>query len=335
MKLTDLIDEFLIDCRSRRLAAKTIAWYGSNLRYFQRWLADEGHADSQSSFILANGRRYSQWLSERTARRGTFVGDGGRRGVYAQIETEDRLAANTAFGYLRTLKTFSRWLAAEEQGYTARDLMAGLKLPKRPKERKEPLTEAEMSHLLDGYDLRSPIPNRDFAILLTYLGTGLRATELTTLLLDDVHIEEGYLRVRSGKGGKSRAVGLPPEVVAALLRYRRHHRPTTQSDRFFLTRDGQPLTYNAIKCVLRRARRRSGIARLHTHLLRHSFSVAALRGGMDLMTLKETLGHEDIRTTSIYLSMSEAQLIEQQRKVNPLAGIALPKTVRRSAGHTK
>ncbi len=83
--------------------------------------------------------------------------------------------------------------------------------------------------------------------------------------------------------------------------------------------------------MVRRARRDSGIARLHTHLLRHSFGVAALTGGMDLMTLKETLGHEDIKTTSIYLAMSEQQLIAQQRKVNPIAGIVLPKAARKKA----
>ena len=81
--------------------------------------------------------------------------------------------------------------------------------------------------------------------------------------------------------------------------------------------------------MLRRARRRSGIGRLHAHLLRHSFGVAALVGGMDLMTLKETLGHEDIRTTSIYLSMSEAMLLERQRRANPLANVALPTAVRK------
>jgi len=48
------------------------------------------------------------------------------------------------------------------------------------------------------------------------------------------------------------------------------------------------------------------------------------------MTLKETLGHSDIRTTAIYLSMSEAQLLEQQRKVNPIARVALPRAVRRT-----
>jgi integrase/recombinase XerD len=97
-----------------------------------------------------------------------------------------------------------------------------------------------------------------------------------------------------------------------------------------VTRSGTPLTYNGITCVLRRARGKSGIARLHTHLLRHPFSVAALQSGIDLMTLKETLGHEDIRTTAIYLSMSEAQLIKQQRNVNPIARVTFPKAVRKA-----
>ncbi len=333
MLLSALVDEFLLDCKSRRLAPKTVSWYGANLRYFLEWLAAEGQPDALAAFTLAGGRRYSTSLTERTARRATFVAAGTRRGVHKLEETDQPLAANTACGYLRVLKTFSRWLAAEEQGYTARDAMAGLRLPKRPKERKEPLTETEMGDLLDGYDLRSPIPNRDFAILLTYLGTGLRATELTNLLLDDVRVADGYLRVRRGKGGKTRAVSLPSEVATALFRYRQHYRPHSDDPHFFLTRTGTPLTYNAIKLVLRRARRRSDIPRLHAHLLRHSFGVAALRGGMDLMTLKETLGHEDIRTTTIYLSMSEAQLLEQQRKVNPLANVAFPASVRKKPRH--
>src|SRR5262245_48396984 len=129
MLVSDLIDEFLIDCRSRRLAPKAIAWYGSNLRFFREWRAREGHADGLATVSLANVPRYSQWLTERTALRGTFPAKGGRRCEYALVETDAPLAANSAFGYLRVLKTFSRWLAAEEQGYTARDVMAGLKLP--------------------------------------------------------------------------------------------------------------------------------------------------------------------------------------------------------------
>ena len=329
MDLANLIEEFLVDCRSRRLASKTVTWYAANLRYFLDWLVAQGAGTDLAAFTLANGRRYSQWLSERTVQEATFVSTGGRRGAHALVETDRPLATNTVSGYLRTLKRFSRWLAAEEQAYTPRNVMAGLKLPKRPQTHQEPLTPREMEHLLAGYDLRHPIGCRDFAIMLTYLGTGLRAGELTALLLDDVHIEEGYLRVRSGKGNKTRAVNVPPEVARAMLRYRQHYRPPTSDPHFFLTRSGTPLTYNAIKMVIRRARDGSGIERLHAHLLRHSFSVTALSGGMDLMTLKETLGHADIRTTSVYLSMSEQQLIEQQRKVNPLANVTLPKAVRK------
>lgn len=130
-------------------------------------------------------------------------------------------------------------------------------------------------------------------------------------------------------------MSLPAEVAAALFRYRQHYRPEGDDPHFFLTRTGAPLTYNTVKLVVRRARRRSGVARVHAHLLRHAFSVAALKGGMDLMTLKETLGHEDIRTTAIYLSMSEATLLKQQRKANPLAGVALPKAIRKVKAPTR
>jgi site-specific recombinase XerD len=329
MDLAALIEEFLVDCRARRLAPKTVGWYADNLRYFTEWLAQQSLRPTLGSLTLANGRRYGRWLAERTAQRPTFVSVGGKRGGHALLEGDRPMSTITVTGYLRALKRFSAWLAAEEQAYTAQDALAKLTLPRKPRTRKEPLRPDEAERVLAGHDLRSPIGCRDFAIQLTYLGTGLRATELTRLTLDDVHIEEGYLRVRAGKGNKSRAVNLPPAAGRAILRYRQHFRPPSELPFFFLSRYGKPLTYDAIHQLLVRARRRSGIERLHAHLLRHSFSVNALAGGMDLMTLKETLGHADIGTTSVYLSMSEQQLIEQQRKADPLSGIALPKAVRR------
>lgn len=333
MRLSALVEEFLGDCRTRRLSGKTISWYDANLRYFLDWLRDNGLPDDLASFTLANARRYGLQLSERTASRGTFVSAGGCRGVHALVATDRPLSAETVSGYLRTLKRFSRWLAEEAQDYTARNTLAGLRLPRKPQTRKEPLRDAEKGALLACYNLRRPIANRDFTILLTYLGTGLRATELVDLRLDDVHLDEGYLRVRSGKGRKSRVVNIPPEVGQAIRRYLLHFRPQSGADRLFLARGGTALTYNAIKLVMRRARQKSGNTRLHAHLLRHSFSVSALSGGMDLNTLKETLGHSDIRTTSGYLAMSEQQLVAQQRKVNPISGIALPGSVR-GRGHS-
>src|SRR5207248_3008818 len=126
---------------------KTIAVYRASLRYFLDYLLAQGRTDALASFTLADARRYSQALSERTARRGTFVAGGARRGVHALVDGDAPLKANTVFDYLRPLKTFSRWLAAEEQGYTAGNVLKGLQLPKRPKAYEEPLTEEEMGRL--------------------------------------------------------------------------------------------------------------------------------------------------------------------------------------------
>lgn len=328
MQLSALVEEFIVDCKSRRLSPKTIAWYEANLGYFLAWLARHERGDTIAAFTLRNARAYSAALAEQSAAKATFIPGGGQRGVHALRDSGQPLSTNTIIGYLRTLKVFSRWLSAEEQGYLPGHVLAGLRLPRKPKTYKEPLTTAELETLLGGFDLGRPTDMRDFAILLTYSATGLRATELTDVRIDDIRHEEGYLRVRSGKGGKTRAVNLPPEVSRAILRYQFHYRPRTDDPYLFVTRHGVKMTYNAIKLVIQRARRKSGIARLHTHLLRRTFGANALDDGMDLMTLKAAFGHEDIRTTALYLEQAERRAINNQRKANPLAGVTLPKAVR-------
>jgi len=334
-KLSALIDEYILDCRARQLAPKTIAGYASFLQYFASYLGAIGQSDSIGAFTLAHARRYSQDLSTRGAIRNTFVAANGIRGVHAGVPSTEPLKANTLFGYLRPLKTFSRWLADEDQGYLATDVMRGLKLPRRSKDHEEPLTEVEMGQLVAGFDPRRPIDARDLAICLTFLATGLRASELTGLLDADVHFDEAYLRVRKGKGGTSRAIVLAPEVVAALYRYRQHHRPSTSDPHFFVNRYGGPLTYQALYQVLRRAASLSTIVRTHPHLLRHTYTVTALTNGMDLFTLKEAMGHKSIRTTEIYLAMSEERLKQQQRKTDVFANVQLPRSIRRAKPRDK
>jgi len=144
MRLADLFEEFLTDCRARRLSPKTVSWYASNLRYFREWLAAQGLGDDLAAYTLTNARRYSQTLAERTVLEATFVSEGGKRGVHALRETDRQLSPSSAIGYLRTLKTVSRWLAAEDQGYLSRDVLASLRLPKRPEVYVEPLTAGEL-----------------------------------------------------------------------------------------------------------------------------------------------------------------------------------------------
>jgi site-specific recombinase XerD len=113
MRLSDLADEFLLDCRSRRLSPRTIAWYEANLRYFREWLREEDLEDDLHALNLTSARRYSHHLAERPARLATFVSVGARRGVHALTTGPRLISPCSASGYLRTLKVFSRWLADE------------------------------------------------------------------------------------------------------------------------------------------------------------------------------------------------------------------------------
>ncbi len=111
-----------------RLSPRTIACYEANLRYFREWLREEGLEDDLRALILANARRYGHHLAERPARLATFVAGGARRGVQAFTTGSRPISPFSASGYLRTLKVFTRWLADEAQGYTSRDVLAGLRL---------------------------------------------------------------------------------------------------------------------------------------------------------------------------------------------------------------
>lgn len=94
------------------------------------------------------------------------------------------------------------------------------------------------------------------------------------------------------------------------------------------------MKYQALCQVLRRAASLSMIVRAHPHLLRHTYAVTALTNGMDLFTLKEAMGHKSIRTTEIYLAMSEERL-KQQRKTDVFANVQLRRGIRRTKPRDK
>ena len=177
MGLAALIDESLVDCRARRLSPKTVRWYADNLRYF------------------------TEWLAERTAKQPTFVSPnaGNGRGVHAIRDTDRPLATTSVSAHLRA-QALLRLASRRGLGLHPEHVMATIGLPKRPQTRIEPLTPPGMAQCCRLRPTLVAQQSRLRAILLTYLGTGLRATEMTQLLLDDVHLDEGYLRVRAGRG---------------------------------------------------------------------------------------------------------------------------------------
>lgn len=184
---------------------------------------------------------------------------------------------------------------------------AGGRLARQPRRLPESLAAEEISEFLA--DL---LTFRDRAIgLLMALG-GLRAAEVRSLLLADVDM--GLRRVRIvGKGGHERVVPVDRAFFAELGVYLREERPTgcATAQCFVVLRGptaGGPLTEAGMRRVFRTHRARSGALRVRPHRLRHSYGTELAAAGIDLLVLRELMGHASPETTARYVHLSAATL---------------------------
>jgi site-specific recombinase XerD len=180
----------------------------------------------------------------------------------------------------------------------------------KAKARKLPvvLSEAEMRKLLDKPPTHTILGLRDRALLALLYGTGIRATECAQLTEEDVDLDHATVHV-IGKGGHERTVPLNRQVVAALRAYRTARGPVLPRAAMFLSRTRKALSRNAIYERVRTYSQKAGIAtRVSPHRIRHSFATHLVRSGVDLVTLRDLLGHKLITSTQVYLHVSAEDL---------------------------
>ena len=152
------------------------------------------------------------------------------------------------------------------------------------------------------------------------LDTGLRIGELVNLKMEDVHMDEGYLKVL-GKGKKERIVPIGKFVQMELLHFIEKVRPQpyySDCDKLFLSRGGKPITVNTVKLVFSRLAKSSGVNRLHAHLCRHTFAINYLLNGGDIFSLREILGHTTLEMVNHYLHFTSSQITAQHHKYSPM-----------------
>ena len=163
---------------------------------------------------------------------------------------------------------------------------------------------------------------RDRAILEVLYATGIRVSELISLKLAHVFVQEEIIRV-FGKGSKERIVPIGKSALRWIDRYLTESRPFVQrrersQDVLFLNRRGTPLTRMAIWNIVQTYTSRAGIQKdVHPHTFRHSFATHLLEGGADLRAVQEMLGHSDISTTQIYTHIDREYLKEVHRTFHP------------------
>ncbi|MEO0812554.1 MAG: tyrosine-type recombinase/integrase, partial [Myxococcota bacterium] len=152
--------------------------------------------------------------------------------------------------------------------------------------------------------------------------SGLRASELCELEIDDIHLELGVVRPR-GKGGKERVVPMGDIARQCLENYLAEGRVALlrgrPSSSIFIGNRGRALSRMALFKIVRRYAAAAGIQKeISPHKLRHAFATHLLQGGADLRAVQQMLGHADISTTEIYTHVDRAQLKHSVDRYHPL-----------------
>ena len=220
---------------------------------------------------------------------------------------------------LTALRVFARHLMREKlRGDDFTALLAGPKLGRRLP---GTLSVDEVTRLLAAPIGGDPAALRDRALLELFYSSGLRVTELGGLMLQQVDLEQGFLRV-FGKGSKERVVPIGGRACTAIATYlsagRPHFVKTRTGSQLFLSNRGGALSRITLWYIVKKHARRAGITQnVKPHLLRHSFATHLLSGGADLRAIQEMLGHASIATTQIYTAVEPQRLLDQHAKFHP------------------
>lgn len=217
---------------------------------------------------------------------------------------------------LSALKSFYKYLTIRTK-QLQENPVADLEYPKLRKSLPKYLTMEQSAALLKA--VNGPNEKRDYAILMLFLNCGIRRSELVGLNMTDVY--EDRIRV-IGKGNKERFVyfGTPCRKAIDAYLPERNNKILTDNRALFGSRDGNRISVSAVHRLVKKALLQAGIdsTQFSAHKLRHTAATMMLSGGVDVKTVQEVLGHENLNTTQIYTHIENTEL-KIAAEANPLS----------------
>ena len=269
--LSQAIDGFLnLDCSARHLSPHTIADYRNALNKFIAMQGDDNTRDITTADI-------------------------------ARFLSRQNVSTKTVLNYHIALSALWSWLVRE--GYAAENIVRKIPRPRPRILAIVPFTETEIKAMLSS--LRRN-PERDKAMLLLLLDTGLRVSELCGLQREDVDLHNQRVRV-IGKGDKERFVAFSPRTGAALLKA-------------LQAQPGPPFPGNRswVAHLISGIGKRAGVKGVHPHRFRHTFAISYLRNGGNPYALPEILGHTTMEMTRRYAKLAQIDLDDALRRASPV-----------------
>ena len=285
---------------TRKFSSTTVASYEHDLIIFFRYLHDHDYLFDRIHVLEAR--------------------------AFLATQLQDGLKPITLKRRMAALKHFYQFYI--DSSVLTMNPFALIHSPKVSKPLPKTIDEPQIQQVLNQpFDQASILMMRDLALVELMYGSGLRASEVVGLTMQDLNLSQRMLRVL-GKGNKQRLVPITRPCQQSISLYLKDVRPfliqglvqEELSPQLFLNHLGKRLTVRGLEYILAQLARRSGVdLHIHPHQLRHTFATQLLDNGADLRTIQELLGHATINTTQIYTHVSREALQKEYRSAHPRA----------------
>lgn len=295
---------FLVERRSRGLAPRTLGWYQGELELFAAWLDEQGAIQLEE--VTPDLCR--QYLLQLGARRKPG-------GVHAAF---------------RAMRAFFSWVEDEFDEENLRSPMRKVSGPKVNRQAKEGVAVETIRAMIAACD--TELARRDKLILMMLFDTGVRASELLALDIQDVDQVLGSVDIRHGKGDKRRTVFIGRKTRRELRSYLKMRGDLSTSpslcsgsaqgrsfeDALFVNDEGDRLQYEGLRKIVIRRAEAAGVKAPGLHDFRRAFAVTMLRNNVDVIKLAEMMGHTSLEMTRKYVRLVDDDLRLAHSQAGPV-----------------
>jgi len=312
------MEGFLFSLKAEGRADRTIDYYSDLLRCFLRFAEGNRWPDNIHAIDSGQVRQFLSWVGSRTFEH--YAGNGSHLIRKAK--------SSTAWPYYKALRRFFNWLLGE--GLVRSSPVSTIHFKAPPSPPVQPYTVEEVRRFLAVCDLDiktgarfTGLRNR--AMILLFVDSALRRSELATLKVTDMNLENRYVRVL-GKGNKVSIVPFSTKTAKAIWIYLMERKSRAKSDHLFLTEEGAPFSIDGIDSWFVRLKKRAGVnSPGGVHRLRHTAALQYLKGARDSFLLQLFLRHESLEMSRRYTKgLKYEEAIEAHRRgASPVEGLGL------------
>jgi len=248
-----------------------------------------------------------------------------RHHIEAFLAAQTKVTNKTLLNYHVGLSALWTWAVSEH--IVPKHIVREVTPPKPEQKEIVPFTVLEIRAMLGvvGRNTTGQVNNkymkdsadRNRAILLLLLDTGMRASELCGLTFGQVDSHNRRVRVM-GKGAKERTIPFSPRTGQALWRYLTTRSDVRANDPLIATQDEHELTRSRLLKILGKIGTRAGVSKVHPHRFRHTFAIQYLRNSGDPYTLQALLGHSSLDMVKNYLRIAQIDIDSAHRRASPV-----------------